>query len=1093
MSQSKEGKLSISDGFPFCEGVFPKLFHTNPTPQSLYNKADNKIIDVNAAWETFTGYKREEVIGRSIKKLNHISFNSNSENEFLVEQEQFKYFDVEIKKEHKESAYGLASCQYILFGGLTYVVSTILVVTELKESEKKLFLANNFTDRLLDSMHEALAVFDVDYTCIKVNKSYYELTGFKEQDIIGAKAPFPHWPAEHFDVIRGYVQQVLEGASKRQQLTMQKANGKRFEVSIITTKITNHNGEVIGYVSAANDISERLRFQNELQENSKKSIQKKDAILRLVDVIGKDFDDTLKEVTAISSQVMEVERVSIWQFNKDETSMHCLKINEVNGEESEKGTTLYTKDCPNYFKSLYKESSVRVDSAMDSELMQGLVDNYLKTRGISSLLDVFIKGVDGVFGVISFEHIGSPRKWTDEEDEFATMIASMVSLAVENSERKKVEAKLFLEKEFSEKLVDSLVEGLSVVSLDNKIIRVNKALCSMTGFTEQELIGDELPFKYWPPENYDDIITAFKKIDTVDSKTQEFTFMRKNGERFPVSLSFSTVKNEAGLELAYFATIVDISNRLKQEEFLKRRAQISHKRKEAISQLVSMVGRDYKSTIFLIAKLSANALNADKVTLWEFKNDESQLESKIFYNAKDDVLGTAELVLQKTDFSKYFEYFDRNSLLNIGKVNTHPITKDYAHVFSNESAITSRLDAVIHGKDMRYGLISFERFGRVELCSDEEENFAASVANIIWLMVESKERITAENQLINTNNLLQAVNTELKTLKKELEQENSYLREEIDLVFNYEEMVYGSRAFSDVLTSVEQVAATSATVLLLGESGTGKELIARAIHNISERKNKPLIKVNCAAIPKELIESELFGHKKGSFTGAFKDKLGKFQLADGGTLFLDEIGELPLEMQPKLLRAIQESEIEQIGGTTTQKVDIRIIAATNRDLEKEIKEKNFREDLFFRINVFPITIPPLRERIEDIPILIEHFVNKYTKLYNKKIKYISEKTKSSLQSYSWPGNVRELENLVERAVILSKDEKLNIPNFKSSTEEILISSTALSLDDVQRNYIKKILKQTHWKIEGNDGAANLLKVKPSTLRDRMKKFGIEKP
>ncbi|MDX1316476.1 MAG: sigma 54-interacting transcriptional regulator, partial [Xanthomarina gelatinilytica] len=245
--------------------------------------------------------------------------------------------------------------------------------------------------------------------------------------------------------------------------------------------------------------------------------------------------------------------------------------------------------------------------------------------------------------------------------------------------------------------------------------------------------------------------------------------------------------------------------------------------------------------------------------------------------------------------------------------------------------------------------------------------------------------------------------------------------------------------------------------------------------------------------PKELIESELFGHKKGSFTGAINDKLGKFQLADGGTLFLDEIGELPLDMQPKLLRAIQESEVEQIGSTKTEKVDIRIIAATNRNLQKEVKEKNFREDLYFRLNVFPIIIPPLRERVEDIPILIEHFVNKFSKQYNKNVKYISEETKRNLQSYNWPGNIRELENLVERAVILSNDEKLVIPNFKSSSKESLISSTILSLDDVQRNHIKKVLKKCNYKIDGPEGAAKLLEMKPSTLRDRIKKLGIERP
>ncbi|EGV42134.1 PAS domain S-box protein [Bizionia argentinensis JUB59] len=1084
-------KIDTSNAFPFCESVYPNIFHTNPTPQFLSNKLDGKLIDVNEAWESFTGYKKEAAIGKSLQALNLIKFNdSDSIKEVLAGKELSNYHQVEITRKDGEITYGLATFQLITYGEITYVVSTILDISKLKKSENQLFIANNFSDRLLDCMHETMVILNADLTCIKVNKAYCELTGFEAKDIVGTKAPFPHWPTEQYDVIQEYVQKVIKGEFKRKQVILKKANGDRFESSIALTKITNHNNDIIGYFSIAVDISERLQYQNELEANARKSIQKKDAILKLVDLIGKDFNETLKEVTSISAQVMEVNGVRIWQFNADETAMKCLSAYNINEDKLKSDAVIYTKDYPNYFKKLYKYKSIRVDNAFESDLTIEFIEEYLKPLGISAVLDVFVKGSDGHFGVICFEHIGEPRKWTDEEEEFATMVGGIVSLVVENSERKKIEKKLILEKEFSEELIDSLLEGLAVVDLDKKIIRVNKTLCSMTGFTEEELIGDIFPYKYMPTEIHDRI--TFSGTRKEKNNTRQLTFMRKNGERFPVSLAFSSVKDRSGKTIAYFTTIIDITDKVKDEEALKEHVQIVLRRKEVISKLVSMVGLDYESTIYHIAKLSSEVLNADRITIWEFKENENQLANKIFYNVKEDVLGKEDLILPKTDFPKYFEAFDTNSILNIANTNNHPATKEYAKVFMSPPQITSRLDAVIHGREMRYGLISFERYGQDAVCSGEEESFVAAVANIIWLMVESKERKAAESELKNVNLNLQSVNTELKMLKKELEQENIYLREEIDLVFNYEEMVYGSRAFSQVLTEVEQVAGTNATVLLLGESGTGKELIARAIHNISERKNKPLIKVNCAAIPKELIESELFGHKKGSFTGAFKDKLGKFQLADGGTLFLDEIGELPLDMQPKLLRAIQEFEIEQIGGTVTQKVDIRIIAATNRDLEQEVKAKNFREDLFFRINVFPITIPPLRERIEDIPILIEHFVNKYTKLYNKKIKFISEKTKSSLQSYSWPGNVRELENLVERAVILSNNEKLAIPKFESSNEETLISATVISLDDVQRIHIKKILKQTNWKIDGPEGAAELLQMKSSTLRDRIKKLGVEK-
>jgi PAS domain S-box-containing protein len=336
---------------------------------------------------------------------------------------------------------------------------------------------------------------------------------------------------------------------------------------------------------------------------------------------------------------------------------------------------------------------------------------------------------------------------------------------------------------------------------------------------------------------------------------------------------------------------------------------------------------------------------------------------------------------------------------------------------------------------------------------------------------------------------------EVEQLKKQLERENVFLKEEIALSFNYENLIYASEEISDILTQVEQVANTNATVLILGETGTGKELIAKAIHNTSTRKNGSLIRVNCAAIPAELLESELFGHTKGSFTGAIKDRIGKFQLANGGTLFLDEIGEMPMELQPKLLRAIQEGEIEPIGSSKVIKLDLRIIAATNRELEKEVEAKRFRQDLFFRLNVFPITIPPLRDRIEDIPVLVDYFLDKFCLKYQKNIASISKVTLQQMKVYPWPGNVRELENIIERAVITGNNDKIVFSDFESKTQPHLVknSKSIASLDEIQSNHIIKTLNQTKWKISGKDGAAALLDIKVSTLRDRMSKFGIKAP
>ncbi|NUQ61053.1 MAG: sigma 54-interacting transcriptional regulator [Pirellulales bacterium] len=330
-----------------------------------------------------------------------------------------------------------------------------------------------------------------------------------------------------------------------------------------------------------------------------------------------------------------------------------------------------------------------------------------------------------------------------------------------------------------------------------------------------------------------------------------------------------------------------------------------------------------------------------------------------------------------------------------------------------------------------------------------------------------------------------------------LEQQNLYLQEEIKSARNFEEIIGRSPALAAVLENVRRVARTDASVLITGETGTGKELIARAIHSISKRQEKPLIKVNCAALPSGLVESELFGHEKGAFTGAIARRIGRFELADGGTIFLDEVGELPLDTQAKLLRVLQEREFDRVGGRAPQRVDVRVIAATNRDLAADVREKAFREDLFYRLNVFPIELPPLRNRKEDIPLLVHYLCKKSAIEIGKSIDGISPETIGHLQAYHWPGNVRELENVVERAVILATGPVLEIgrellPISDSPQEALPAATSPASLEAVERSHILSVLDQTSWRIDGRGGAARILQLHPNTLRSRMKKLGISR-
>ncbi len=337
---------------------------------------------------------------------------------------------------------------------------------------------------------------------------------------------------------------------------------------------------------------------------------------------------------------------------------------------------------------------------------------------------------------------------------------------------------------------------------------------------------------------------------------------------------------------------------------------------------------------------------------------------------------------------------------------------------------------------------------------------------------------------------------QITELKDKLTQEKRYLEDEIRHEMNFEEIIGNSPVLRQVLRQVEAVAPTNSTVLIQGETGSGKELIARAVHNLSQRRNHPFVKLNCAAIPTGLLESELFGHEKGAFTGAIAQRIGRFELASQGTIFLDEISEIPIDLQPKLLRVLQEREFERLGSSRTLRTDARLIAATNRDLSAMVEEQRFRSDLFYRLNVFPIYVPPLRERKEDIPFLVRHFAQHFARDMTKEIDSISAETMNSLVSYPWPGNVRELQNVIERAVILSRGTalKVSLADLKARTPDTNGDlNRAATLEEIEKRHILSVLEQTNWVFAGPNGAAARLGIKRPTLQFRMQKLGISRP
>ena len=563
-------------------------------------------------------------------------------------------------------------------------------------------------------------------------------------------------------------------------------------------------------------------------------------------------------------------------------------------------------------------------------------------------------------------------------------------------------------------------------------------------------------FRINPTFNYELYEKIWEESKQVQSIRFESTHVKKDGTEFPVEIFVNHIEFEGKAYNVSF--VLDITKRKRQEKLLTSVSEAT----------AATLGTDFFKT--LVERIS-KALNVHMVIVTECTDlSKSRLRTLAYFrdhelkeNVEYDVEGTPCGIIMKTS----------ESLL----------IQEGTHLeYSREAGIEGYFGVpIINREGEVIGHIGLFNKELLELTSEEQE----------ILKIFSDRAATEIERSISNERLMSAM-AEVRSLKDKLEAENTYLQEEIQLEHNFDEIITQSEKFKSILANLEQAALTDATVLILGESGTGKELLARAIHNISQRSSRPLVKVNCATLPANLIESELFGHEKGAFTGALTRKIGRFELADQGTLFLDEIGELPVELQAKLLRALQEGEFERLGSSQTIKVNVRVIAATNRQLENEIAEGRFRADLFYRLNVFPVHSIPLRERREDISLLVNHFTDKFSAKLGRKITNIPKRYLNALQAYDWPGNIRELENVIERAVILSPDQKLELGDWIPKKPNVVNTTELETLEDFERKYILNVLHRTSWRVSGEKGAANILGMKPTTLESRMKKLGIKR-
>jgi formate hydrogenlyase transcriptional activator len=666
----------------------------------------------------------------------------------------------------------------------------------------------------------------------------------------------------------------------------------------------------------------------------------------------------------------------------------------------------------------------------------------------------------------------------------------VLALSEDITERKRAEEALQLTEEQARLVLNSAAEGIFGCDSQGTCLFCNPAAVRLLGYGDQsELLGQNMhglehhtrkdgsafPLEECP------IYMGF--LENRGVHIDDDIFWRKDGSSFPVEYwSHPLVRD--GATVGAVVTFFDISERRRASDELRK----SEERKRTLLEINNAIINNLTQEALFASVYDAirSVIAFDRAAFLFYQPESRTLKLVSMASAGESEFFRVgkEYELDESQISAWV--LDHQDVVTRGDLQEEPRTLGERRLVQEGIQSYCVVPLVAMGKSI----------GTFTLWSETRDRYTQADADLLREMANQIAIAIANMKSYE----------EIKALKGRLEKENVYLQEEIRTVHNFEEIVGSSSALLSLLRKVDQVAPTDSSVLIYGETGTGKELIARAIHDRSNRKDRPLVKVNCSAISAGLVESELFGHVKGAFTGAFERRIGRFELADGGTIFLDEVGELPLDTQVKLLRVLQEREFEPVGSNRSIRVDVRIICATNRNLQDSIKAGTFRSDLYYRLNVFPLEVPPLRERRADIPQLAMFFLSRYARNLGKKIDGISTAATETLTNYSWPGNIRELQNVIERALILCNGPVLELDNdvttvsgsFRIPSYQMAETSPSTSesqlktLNEVELEYIEAVLQQTHGVIEGASGAAKTLGLHPNTLRHRMEKLGIKR-
>ena len=708
-------------------------------------------------------------------------------------------------------------------------------------------------------------------------------------------------------------------------------------------------------------------------------------------------------------------------------------------------------------KLTFQDITFPEDLSLDMEYAQQLLEGKIETYSLEKRYIRKDKSIVWINLTVSLV-----RKEAKEPEFFISFVEDITA-------RKQAE-------NIFEILIDQAGDAFFVLDYNGSIFDVNIEACKSLGYSREELLSmniSEIDIEVIDMKHKQQFWNSLEPRQYV---TLEGVHSHKNGSTFPVEVRLGRMDLRGKKFLLALAR--DITERKQKEEELKKRVEFQELVSKTSTKFSGLSGVEFETAIHDSLSEIGKYFNSDTVRLYRLSPHGDVLKIRNMWRSEElaPMKEMPEILsLKYPDMAAHYSKGESIVFSNYNDSPQWPVIRKILKFFGTKAGVGVPLESDKSGVD----IFAMDKV-LTEYTWPKEIIMQSKVIGKVLL--SAMRRWEAEIEI-------QKGYSEIERLKDQLHQENLYLKEEIKGIKNFDTIIGQSKALKYVLFRVEQVAPTDTTVLVSGETGTGKEVFTNALHQLSLRNNKTLVKVNCAALSPTLIESELFGHEKGAFTGANEKRIGRFELADGGTIFLDEISELSLEVQAKLLRVLQEGEFERLGSSKTIKVNVRIIAATNRNLEEEVKNNRFRVDLYYRISTFIITIPPLRDRQEDIPLLVKFLVNKLGKKLNKSVKKVPNAVMRKLVNYSWPGNVRELENVIENALIITNGEILKVEIPGGSNLTTLGKS---KLEDLEREHIIKTLDSVNWQIGGKNGAAERLGLKRTTLNSKMKKHNINK-